>query len=95
MCDLKSFCLSKMVVDERFLYLLSKASLRRLETVLIKVRHRTFRTSGGFDCANFRNNVTEKCYFMEYKVQERGVERERERDRERRTEMVNVSTNKR
>ena len=43
MCDLKSFCLSKMVVDERFLYLLSKASLRRLETVLIKVRHRTFR----------------------------------------------------
>ena len=82
MCDLKSFCLSKMVVDERFLYLLSKASLRRLETVLIKVRHRTLEyiwTSGGFDCANFRNNVTEKCYFMESKVQERG-ERERERE---------------
>ena len=67
MCDLKSFCLSKMVVDERFLYLLSKASLRRLETVLIKVRHRTLEyiwTSGGFDCANFRNNVTEKCSYI-------------------------------
>ena len=95
MCDLKSFCLSKMVVDERFLYLLSKASLRRLETVLIKVRHRTFRTSGGFDCANFRNNVTEKFYNFVYELEERGRERERERDRKRETQMVKVSTNKR
>ena len=84
-----------MVVDERFLYLLSKASLRRLETVLIKVRHRTFRTSGGFDCANFGNNVTEKFYNFVYELEERGRERERERDRKRETQMVKVSTNKR
>ena len=95
MCDLKSFCLSKMVVDERFLYLLSKASLWRLETVLIKVRHRTFRTSGGFDCANFGNNVTEKFYNFVYELEERGRERERERDCKRETQMVKVSTNKR